>query len=156
MNNVTIKNAIPSDWQSIQKLNDEVFTNDKNHDEFINCNWPFTKEGQEYYQEICSQPEKYLTIIAWDNQMPVGYLTASKKELDYRTNNPLEINNMGVSPKYRSQGIGKLLVDHAKKWARTNGFTHLYVEAYSQNTKAHQFYQRMGLEPTAISFEGKV
>lgn len=153
---LVIKNALPSDWLAVQKLNSEVFENDRNHDKYINYDWPFSKDGQKYFQSICSDPSKYLTLIAWIDQIPIGYLTASKRDFNYRTNNPLEINNMGVSPSHRSQGIGKALVAHAKKWAKENGFTHLYVEAYAQNTKAHQFYNKMGLEPTAISFEGEV
>ena len=156
MTNLNIRPAKPEDWPIIQKLNAEVFANDRDHDVFINCDWPNSKAGQEYYRTVCSRPDKHFTVIAYVSGIPMGYLTASKKDLDYRSNLPLEINNMGVSPAHRSRGIGKLLIDHTKAWAKSNGYTHLYVEAYSQNTRAHNFYQKMGMTTTSISFEGKL
>ena len=54
---------------------------------------------------------------------------------------------MGVLPEYRSKGIGRLLVDKAKEWARSVNATKLYVSAYWGNTGARNFYEREGFEP---------
>lgn len=156
MNQINILPAKKTDWAIIRTLNQQVFDNDAANDPYLIVDWPQRPEAQTYYQEICQNPDKHHTLIAYLNDTPIGYLTASKKELDYRTNNILEINNMGVDPKYRSQGVGKKLVDALKIWGKQNSFTHLYVNAYFHNHAAQAFYKKMGLKPIDTSFEGEL
>ncbi len=92
-------------------------------------------------------------IIAELEGKPVGYLAGTKKEFDYRNVKIAELSNMGVSPKYRSQGIGSLLVQEFKAWSRRNGFQTIYVNAYFHNLKAIDFYKRLGFSPIDLSLE---
>ncbi|KKU87557.1 MAG: GCN5-related N-acetyltransferase [Candidatus Gottesmanbacteria bacterium GW2011_GWA2_47_9] len=67
-----------------------------------------------------------------------------------------EIDNMGVTPAFRSKGIGIKLVEAYRQWAKEHGFDRLYVNAYYQNIKAIEFYKKCGLSPIDISLEGAV
>lgn len=153
--NVKIRKAKPEDWKIIQKLNNEVFTVDKPHDEHLNLNWPFSKKGTTYYKSVIKDP-KYFCIIAEIDRKPVSYLIGTVKKFSYRTNKTAEIENMGTSPKYRSKGIGTKLIQEFKKWCKQKELTHIYVNSYYKNQKAINFYKKQGFKPIDLSLEGKI
>ncbi|EKE06033.1 MAG: hypothetical protein ACD_19C00114G0005 [uncultured bacterium] len=45
---IQIKTPNITDWQVIQKLNNEVFQADKDHDEDLKLDWPFSKAVKFY------------------------------------------------------------------------------------------------------------
>lgn len=57
-----------------------------------------------------------------------------------------EIGGLVVSSKYRSIGIGKLLVNAAEKWALEKGFTKIRVRSRLERTEAKRFYEREGYQ----------
>ena len=55
--------------------------------------------------------------------------------------------NIGVSPKYRRRGIGKLLVSRVEHQCALELATGVQLEVRVSNTGAQQFYQKMGYRP---------
>ncbi|OGK58937.1 hypothetical protein A3H84_04410 [Candidatus Roizmanbacteria bacterium RIFCSPLOWO2_02_FULL_40_13] len=76
--------------------------------------------------------------------------------MSYKKSKYLEVENMGVIPEYRSKGIGAMLMENAKKWAKENGYQKLFVNSYFKNQKAIDFYKRNGFEEIDISLEVKI
>jgi ribosomal protein S18 acetylase RimI-like enzyme len=150
--NITFRRALPQDWQAIQKLNDEVMVSNSAYDAYMHKEYAYTQDGEKYYKEVTSNSE-YICILAEDNGKPVGYLAGSHKNLTYRTVKIMELNDMGVSPEYRSQGIGSLLVAELKRIAKSEGYQTIYVNSYFKNTKAIEFYKKQGFEPIDLSLE---
>ena len=62
------------------------------------------------------------------------------------------VEDLAVSPEHRSQGIGKGLLDAAKRWARERGGTHLELDSAEARTEAHRFYEREGPSWTSRCF----
>lgn len=52
--------------------------------------------------------------------------------------------SMWVDPKYRRAGVGKLLIEGLKNWARLRGLEGLKLMVTSVNRGAINFYERMG------------
>lgn len=138
-----IQTAKSEDWKLIQKLNNQVFLNDKENDDDLDLNWPFSPKGIEYYKKL-SSGEYGKCFIAYLGDNPVGYVALSIKDFGYRKSKYIEIENIGVDPQYRSQGIGQLLVDTTVKWAKEQKATKLFVSAYWNNKKAINFYKENG------------
>lgn len=152
---IKIEPAKASDWKLIQNMNNEVFLADKDHDDDLDLNWPFSKTGINYYKEITSG--KYgKCFIAYADGKPAGYVALANKDFGYRQSKYIEIENIGVNPEYRSQGIGHLLVEKAGEWAKENGATKLYVSAYWQNKKAVAFYKKNGFYETGVELDKKL
>lgn len=86
----------------------------------------------------------------------VGYIAASPKPFSYRKSTYLEVDNMGVIPEYRSQGIGGMLMEECKKWAKQNGYQKLFVNSYSENKKAISFYKNCGFNLIDVGLETKI
>ena len=55
--NIKIETAKPEDWELIQKLNNQVFVNDKDNDEDLNLEWPFSETGIKYYKKLFTWPQ---------------------------------------------------------------------------------------------------
>ncbi|MFZ1023740.1 MAG: GNAT family N-acetyltransferase [Thermoplasmata archaeon] len=52
------------------------------------------------------------------------------------------IEDLAVHPDFRSRGIGKLLLEEAKRWGRAHGATHLELETGEGRIDAQRFYER--------------
>lgn len=151
----SFKKSTPDDWQIIQKLNHEVFKDNAKYDQYEDMKWPYSKHGIKYFKKVTSS-NKYCCLIVYDNNKPIGYLAGVEKKFGYRTNKVAEIENMGITPSYRSKGIGTKLVSQFRNWCKQQKLTHIYVNSYYKNTKAVNFYKNQGLKPLDISLEGKV
>jgi ribosomal protein S18 acetylase RimI-like enzyme len=55
-----------------------------------------------------------------------------------------------VHPDYRSQGLGKWLIDKSKELARKRNCKYLKIETQNNNTKACKFYHAMGAKLDGI------
>lgn len=53
-----------------------------------------------------------------------------------------EIDGLIVDETHRGLGIGAMLVDRAKAWAREQGVRKLRVRANEKRTRSHRFYER--------------
>lgn len=72
-----------------------------------------------------------------------------------RLNQPtpeLYIPDMVVSQKYRRHGLGKNLMMHCIRFAAKRRCHRIRLESGNARLAAHQFYQNMGFEPSALSF----
>ncbi|MEA3354888.1 MAG: GNAT family N-acetyltransferase [Patescibacteria group bacterium] len=152
---ITFKKALPKDWEIIQKLNHQIFQDNSQYDKYEDVNWPFSKNGINYFKKVTSN-KNYYCLIIYDDDKPIGYLAGVEKKFGYRTNKTAEIENMGISPQYRSQGLGTKLINKFRQWCKQKNFTHIYVNSYYKNKKAINFYKNQGLKPIDISLEGKV
>jgi GNAT superfamily N-acetyltransferase len=52
------------------------------------------------------------------------------------------VEDLAVHPEHRSRGVGKQLLDEAKRWARARGAARLQLESAEARTDAHRFYAR--------------
>lgn len=63
------------------------------------------------------------------------------------------IQNLGVHPEYRDQGIGRALLTMALKGFLSVGCTHAQLEVTVQNTAAIRLYERMGFRHVETLFK---
>lgn len=150
-----IVQAQADDWHKIQELNNFVFLNDAAHDDDIDLDWPFSKKGIKYYKDLASGSYGVCFLAKINNDV-VGYVALAKKDFGYRKTIYLEIENIGVHPEFRSKGIGKLLINQSRNYAKRNKIKKLYVNAYWDNKKAVKFYKNNGFSEIGIELEQNV
>jgi GNAT superfamily N-acetyltransferase len=92
-------------------------------------------------------------VIAEDEGQAIGYLAASPRSFSYKTKSYTELDNMGVTPEYRSRGIGSQLVDKYLEWSREGGYEKACVNAFAKNTGALEFYRKHGFKDIDVSLE---
>jgi aminoglycoside 3-N-acetyltransferase I len=154
-NMILMKKLEPNDIKMLQDLNYEVFKDNYLYDDDLDMDWTYSPKGEEYYKKLLKDP-KAICLVAQQDEKPVGYIAGRKKDISYRKSNYCEIENMGVLKDYHRKGIGKMLVTEFIKIAKENGFQKLFVNSYSQNTRAIAFYKSLGLQEIDISLEKKI
>jgi GNAT superfamily N-acetyltransferase len=64
----------------------------------------------------------------------------------------LELDNIIVRDKYRSQGVGKLMFDFLEKKAKEQQCNMLSLDSYTNNFSAHKFFYNEGYAPRGFHF----
>lgn len=62
------------------------------------------------------------------------------------------LEDVAADPKMQDKGIGKALMNHAKRVARDNGAYSLALSSNSERHEAHAFYDALGFKRHGISF----
>jgi len=91
-----------------------------------------------------SSPPIYVLIARNASGQAAGFITLGISSAIYAEGTFGVINELYVVPQLRSAGIGKLLLDAAKRLAASKGWTRLEVTAAHEqiNPRAIRFYQR--------------
>jgi ribosomal protein S18 acetylase RimI-like enzyme len=56
------------------------------------------------------------------------------------------IDNIGVHPNFRNQGVGTALIETAQAWAKNKGAENIELNVYLFNTNAIYLYQKLGFK----------
>lgn len=64
----------------------------------------------------------------------------------------LEIDNLVVSAKVRSKGVGKMIFDYLAEKAEQEECSMVSLDSYTSNFKAHKFFYNEGFAPKGFHF----
>jgi GNAT superfamily N-acetyltransferase len=95
-------------------------------------------------------------LLAGDGERVVGLASVYVALLSMRFGQRCWLEDLVVTSSRRGEGIGRLLLGAATRWARTHGCTHLELESASARTDAHRFYVAASMTQTALTFACEV
>jgi GNAT superfamily N-acetyltransferase len=147
MNEVTVRLAKSKELPLIQELNHQLFLADARHFDDLNINWPY-EEGEDYFlKRIAGQGG--VCFVAERDSVIIGYIAGGWSHLNFSAykGRRAELENICVVEGERSQGVGSLLVDALFRWCKSNGASHVMVDAYAPNLKAIKFYKTQDFIP---------
>ncbi|MFN3757397.1 MAG: GNAT family N-acetyltransferase [Flavobacterium sp.] len=139
-NLIHIRQVIASDFETVY-----LFINALEHTTFDK------NTQQDIFLKNLSNSE-HVFLLAEVNQTPVGYLSCMVQLLIHHGGPVGEIQEMYVEPDYRSQGVGKALIDRLKSIAKQKNWLQLEVTSGLQRGKAHDFYLREGFADSHKKF----
>lgn len=64
----------------------------------------------------------------------------------------IELDNIIVSNKFRSKGVGKYIFDYVQNLGKEMGVSMLSLDSYVTNHKAHKFFYNEGFGPKGFHF----
>jgi PhnO protein len=99
-----------------------------------------------YQNNISNTNNTYLLAVDGDNI--IGYLSCHIQTLLHHGGNVAEIQEMFVTPRYRSSGVGKLLMSEVKRIAQQKGAIQLEVTTRVVRAEAIRFYVRESFQDT--------
>ena len=105
-----------------------------------------------------AQEREHLLLVAVDAG---GALAGYIEVFPFRTigaDARIEIASLVVDESCRSQGVGRLLMEHAEAWGRANGFVEAGLRSNVIRERAHTFYENLGyrVNKTQKSFRKKL
>lgn len=107
------------------------------------------EEIRNWAKEEIESKEK-IVLVAEDNTKIKGILIYKIKEvqdnINLKDSNNIWIDEICVDEKYRSQGIGKMLMDEIKKIAREIECQRIELNCWEFNDRARKFYEENGLK----------
>lgn len=94
--------------------------------------------------------KKGILFVLRSNEEIIGAINISEEqETEYQTvswefNNSkvLVIHRLVIDPKYQGKGYAKKLMDFAEKFANENNYSSIRLDAYSQNKRVINFYEK--------------
>jgi RimJ/RimL family protein N-acetyltransferase len=87
--------------------------------------------------------DKFLIGIFAGPQELVGVLDVIR---DYPTQGEWWLGVLMLDPAQRSKGLGESVCRAVEQWARDDGAHYIRLAVSAQNTRAHQFWKRVGFE----------
>ena len=81
-------------------------------------------------------------VAEYENKI-VGWIGAAQAIMIEVTPH-CEVNGLVIDEHHRGMGIGKLLIDHVKHWAKEKGNDKIGLHCNVKRTEAHLFYQHLG------------
>uniref|UniRef100_A0A7C2K127 GNAT family N-acetyltransferase n=1 Tax=Schlesneria paludicola TaxID=360056 RepID=A0A7C2K127_9PLAN len=88
--------------------------------------------------DVAAQPDG--VFVAEANGEVVGYITT---RID-REAGQGRIPNLAVDERFRGQGLGRRLIEHALQFFRDQGLVYAVIETMAQNARGHHLYQSCG------------
>lgn len=151
MGSINLRKATLKNLKEVKHLSTELAYSDIPFDKDIDLNWANTEDGEKYYKE---KIEKGLCTVVEVNDFIIGYSTYAIKDVpSWRMVKVAELENLFVTEKSRSKGVGQLLMDDFVEWARTEKLNKICVNAFFPNEEAIKFYKRQGLKEYDLNLE---
>ena len=91
-------------------------------------------------------------LIAELDEGPAGFALFYTSFSTWQCVPGIWLEDLVVTARRRSQGIGRRLLDAATAWARDRGCTHLLLNSAVTRTDAHRFYLASGMTQTSLNF----
>jgi ribosomal protein S18 acetylase RimI-like enzyme len=141
---IYIREATLADLDLILKLNKALFDHETMFNSEYNLDWTYSPGANDYFKQTI-EGEKGIALVAVVEDKVIGYIALSIYSQSFLKQNPIaELDNMFVNDAYRGKGVGKKLVEEAKRQAKGKGAKKLKVEAAVQNEKAINLYRSCG------------
>ncbi len=108
---------------------------------------------EELKNDLIHNLDNLNTIIILDDEHIVGYLSYVIKKHHTKKMN---VDQLIIQEKYRGKGLGKKLMDEAKKIAKENGCDRLELNCWLFNENALAMYEHIGYNRQRIIYELKI
>ena len=91
------------------------------------------------------QSDDHTAFVAEYRNKVIGWIGAAQA-LMIEVMPHCEINGLVIDEHHRGMGVGKLLIDTVKKWAKEKGNDRIGLHCNVKRTDAHLFYQHLGFK----------
>ena len=149
MDQFLIKECTLEDTEKVKYISEktfyETFSNENTEEDMEN----YLKENFSYEQvenEIKNNNSRF--YIVEDNEEVVAYMKVNfdKAQTEKGHNNTLEVQRIYVLQEYKSNHIGKRLIQKAIEIGRDNHVNYIWLGVWEHNINAIKFYEKLGFE----------
>ena len=118
---------------------------------------PVTKYNAEQLEGLITEDERPIFVCVDDNDLVLGHAFCIHQQIQYHKLltdiKTLYIDDICVDEDARGKGVGKMLYEFVKEYAKEKGFYNITLNVWECNPTAIRFYESMGLKPQRIGME---
>ncbi|SFE77419.1 phosphoglycolate phosphatase [Paenibacillus catalpae] len=145
MSTIVIREAELQDLQDLAKLFEELME------------VPSNLEAMSRQLKRVTEDEHYFLAGACDGDKVIGTAMGIECcDLVGDCHPFLVVENVVVSPDYRGQGVGKMLMRRLEQFAEERGCSYIIFVSSGYREKAHQFYRALGYSSDNQGFKKKL
>ena len=118
---------------------------------------PVTKYTGEQLEDIIKDDNRPVFVCVDDDDKVLGHAFCIHQQIqdhklltDIKT---LYIDDICVDEAARGKGVGRMLYEYVKEYAKEKGFYNITLNVWECNPTAIKFYESMGLKPQRIGME---
>ena len=100
------------------------------------------EEADARLRRLAGTPSTATVWVVDDSAEILGFCSVYLDIESIRYGRRAWVEDLAVHPQRRSSGIGKTLLDAAKRWAAERGALHLELDSADSRVDAHRFYER--------------
>ena len=108
---------------------------------------------EELKNDLIQNFNRFTTLVILDDEKIVGYLSYIIKK---RHTGKLDVDQLVILEEYRGQGLGKKLMEEAKKIAKENECDRIELNCWLFNENALNMYEHIGYNRQRIIYEMKL
>ena len=109
--------------------------------------------NEELKNDLIQNLDRLSTIVILDGEQIVGYLSYKIKK---HHTGKLDVDQLVILEKYRGKGLGKKLMDEAKRIAKENDCDRIELNCWLFNENALAMYEHIGYNRQRIIYELKI
>lgn len=103
------------------------------------------EEVEHRFRDLACDPDGAVLVADDGGGRVLGWIHVCGRR--FLESNPMaEVVGLVVDAGARRQGIGRVLLREAEKWARGRGYSTLRIRSNMKRTEAKPFYERMGYQ----------
>lgn len=106
----------------------------------------FEAAAEKDFSEYIDNLDQIVYLAFAENQ------TVGRIELKRNWNKYAYVADLAVDKRYRGQGIGRKLIEQARRWAKSGGMPGIMLETTSTNVNACKFYESCGFVIGGLDF----
>lgn len=139
MSQVQVRTAVARDCAALARLVTQL-------------GYPTDETGMQRRFALLSRNDRAATLVAECDAEVCGMLGVGTYRVWHRDGLIGHLATVVVDERYRSQGVGALLLQAAEDWLRERGVHHVVLTSASRRTEAHRFYLKHGYSLTGQRF----
>lgn len=141
---LVIRKAVPSDIPSILELYIQL---EENNEYVLSI-----EEAKEIFGRFSAYPNYSLYAAAIGNKIVGTFELLIMDNLAHKGRKSGIVEDVVVSDEYRSQGIGKKMMEYAMEICKKNKCYKLTLSSNIHREGAHKFYEKLGFKKHGYSF----
>ncbi len=149
---INIRKAKKDDFNGILKLAEELYRTEVPFDKNLNKNYYNNQKAKDTLKKSILSRKK-IHLVAIDNNDIIGYIDGyilDKEEVYIQK--VAYLDHLCVSPNYRKQGIGKLLMDEFTEIMKKQDVKFIKLNAFENNISAVSLYKKEGFKEYSIYY----
>jgi GNAT superfamily N-acetyltransferase len=154
---VEIRRAGSGDVDALLTVSTGLWQEDAGtHDpEVMNTDWP-AQHGRAWFEALPGDPDRVGLLAESGGQLAGGLMGSYPELTPYVRQREARLNSLWVLPDHRGAGIGGLLVEAFKDWARERGATYAVVTAFAANPTAIRLYDNHGFGSHTVTLRARL